>query len=637
MNLALTYLWKEWRAQRGLLVAYTLLVFTCLCIGLYLAPRHSWFDDGFGAHAVSWFVCAGGIGVVAFVVPALVRGEYVGPKGDQFVRRLPGALWPAFWGKLLFLVLATLLLPLLGLLVGELFVESLDQHWFGLYRWGWDGEVWMNLPWVVHALAAGLALVPWIWAVGTWTPGGRLALLGTVLLVLVVGLLVFAVERQAPKIFDGVRWQSWLWLVPVTGLVVAALSWTRGRLGGGPMRSARVGLLATGVMLLPGGAWLGERAWSYHHPNLENALLGPITGLSPDGRFALARISENENWLSVPVRIDLRDGAIEQIGGVHLGVMSEVLAPFSLGTTGVQRYWRTWDWRGDEVQGIYDLVTRQWVEVAYDRETRRILPDEDWEAKVLEERRATTKLQAPGGVRVWIDGEELVYEAPDGSVERRPWRRPGARSIYPIGHAFTYYGESRGAVDLVNGEEFGWDQMEAFHVGGVRVLRPKRLPRGAVRWDVVDGDETRELEGVWRILGLFDDRRLLATVRPEPGTQKVGLELIDPATGEREPLDCPVETATWVSHVSPMALGSSLLPRDPDGGVWVQFESKNQPAFVRIAASGDATRLDRVTSRIRLLSWTTYPKVLVRDRYQIVELDVETGARRVLFGGKASR
>ena len=128
MNLALTYLWKEWRAQRGLLIAYTLLIFTYLCIGLYLAPRHSWFDEGFGSHALSWFVCDGGIGVVAFVVPGLVRGECVGPKGDQFVRRLPGALWPAFWGKLMFLVLAIVTLPLLGLLIGQLFIKLLNQH-----------------------------------------------------------------------------------------------------------------------------------------------------------------------------------------------------------------------------------------------------------------------------------------------------------------------------------------------------------------------------------------------------------------------------------------------------------------------------------------------------------------------------
>ena len=158
MSLALNYCWKEWRAQRGLLVAYTLLVFACLCLGLYLAPRHYWFDDAFGVHALSWFVAAGVIGVVAFVVPGLVRAEFAS-KADQFVRRLPGALWPAFWGKLLFLVLALLLMPLLGLLAGELFVTSLNQSWEGLFQWQWDGSVTWIMPTVIYYCAPALLLM----------------------------------------------------------------------------------------------------------------------------------------------------------------------------------------------------------------------------------------------------------------------------------------------------------------------------------------------------------------------------------------------------------------------------------------------------------------------------------------------
>jgi hypothetical protein len=49
MNLVLPFLWKEWRAQRGTLISYTVMIFTCLCLGLSLAPTHSWFEEGFGA------------------------------------------------------------------------------------------------------------------------------------------------------------------------------------------------------------------------------------------------------------------------------------------------------------------------------------------------------------------------------------------------------------------------------------------------------------------------------------------------------------------------------------------------------------------------------------------------------------
>jgi len=637
MNLALTYLWKEWRAQRGLLISYTLLVFACLCIGLYLAPRHHWFEEGFGTHALSWFVVAGGIGVVAFVVPGLVRGEYVGAKGDQFVRRLPGALWPAFWGKLVFLVLAALMLPLLGLLVGQLFVASLDQHWFGLYRWNWNGEVSMELPWVVHALAGGLALMPWIWAVGTWTPGGRLALLAALLLVLLVGLGVFAVERQAPNLFDGVRWQHWAWLVPVVGLVVAALSWTRGRRGGGPLRSTRVGLLATSAALLPGGLWLGERAWSYHHPDLEHIVWHHVSGLSPDGRYVLARASEHENWMPVPVRIDLHEGSMRQIGGVHAQLLSGVLPPNSLEGVGVQRYWRTWDWRDEAVRGLYDLVADRWVEVPYDPESRRIQPDDAWRARLLEELRVRSRLRAPGGVRVWIEGGELVYESPDGAVERRPWRHEDAWLVYPAGHGLSFRGETRGFVDLVDGRESGPVHGTVVHVNGMRLVGPERGPRGSLRWQVIDGDEQRELDGMWQILGLFDDERLLVAVRPRPGTQQVGLQLVDPKTGGREPLACPVATATWVTSVSPMALAASLLPRDPQGCVWLRFESGNEQVFVRVSSTGEVTRLQHLDSRIQLLAWDAFPKVTIRDRHEFVELDLETGQRRVLFAGRGAR
>ncbi|MFM1874226.1 MAG: hypothetical protein RL398_3648, partial [Planctomycetota bacterium] len=45
MNLALVYLWKEWRAQRALLTAYVLLMVACLCIGLSMAPTHYWLEE----------------------------------------------------------------------------------------------------------------------------------------------------------------------------------------------------------------------------------------------------------------------------------------------------------------------------------------------------------------------------------------------------------------------------------------------------------------------------------------------------------------------------------------------------------------------------------------------------------------
>ncbi len=91
MNLVLGHCWKEWRAQHGLLVAYSLLLCVGLCLGFSLAPAHSWLDANFGGNALSVFVAAGMIGVVTLIAPHLVRAEFA-TKDDQFVARLPGAL-----------------------------------------------------------------------------------------------------------------------------------------------------------------------------------------------------------------------------------------------------------------------------------------------------------------------------------------------------------------------------------------------------------------------------------------------------------------------------------------------------------------------------------------------------------------
>ncbi|HEX6811035.1 MAG TPA: hypothetical protein VF384_05360, partial [Planctomycetota bacterium] len=94
MQLVLHHCGKEWRAQRGMLVAYSLLVFVSLCLGLLLVPEQWWHEVGKRALSLSWFVAAGVIGVCAFAAPSLVRAEF-GAKEDQFVRRLPGALGPS--------------------------------------------------------------------------------------------------------------------------------------------------------------------------------------------------------------------------------------------------------------------------------------------------------------------------------------------------------------------------------------------------------------------------------------------------------------------------------------------------------------------------------------------------------------
>ena len=174
MNLVLTYCWREWRAQRGMLAAFTAMGLAALAIVFLVLPEHWWHEDGRCALALSWFVLLGAVGVIAFAAPTLVRGEY-GQKGDQFVKRLPGALLPSFGGKLLFLALASAALPLLCLLAGQGFLLAIDRGWPDLYRWNFAGDVELVWPWAVPLLGYAALLTTWVWALGCWLPNGRMA------------------------------------------------------------------------------------------------------------------------------------------------------------------------------------------------------------------------------------------------------------------------------------------------------------------------------------------------------------------------------------------------------------------------------------------------------------------------------
>jgi hypothetical protein len=141
MRLLLVYCWKEWRAQRGTLLGYLAIAFACILAGTLLAPPEWWHDKCLAVRVVSWGVLGGVLGASVFVAPNLVGGEFVG-KDDQFVRRLPGALAPAFGGKLLFLVLAAAALPLAGYLFGQLTVLAHGESWCDLLgaTWGTSGR-----------------------------------------------------------------------------------------------------------------------------------------------------------------------------------------------------------------------------------------------------------------------------------------------------------------------------------------------------------------------------------------------------------------------------------------------------------------------------------------------------------------
>ncbi|MCB9885465.1 MAG: hypothetical protein H6838_08230 [Planctomycetes bacterium] len=638
MNLVLTWCGKEWRAQRPVLLGYTLLVFACLCLGLSLAPKRAWFGEGFGVHALSWFVTAGILGVVAFVAPALVRAEQNG-RDDQFARRLPGALWPAFGGKLLFLVLATLALPLLGLAVGELFLLAWGQDWHGLV-WETDAGIRIQWPAEVVGAAGALLLVPWIWAVGTWLPSGRMALGGTALLTLLVGVCVTAVLRQYPKIEAGIAWQWLLWFVPVLGLAVAAISWSLGRRGGGALRSARLGLAAAACGLVPPSLWLADRAASYRHPDPARLVKLDVQGLSPDARYVLARGAENAEWYGANFRIDLQTGAAEEVSSFDRAFTGELLRPDFWAFNGTSRFWRGYGEQGRD-QLVLDLRTMTTTPVDYDRQAHAPALPADLREQVLAERREHTPLRAPDGQRVWLEQTTLCYEESDGSVTRQEVPELADALLMPRGHGIALLGAKNRMFDLTQ-----------------RRLLPEVMARGSgylvrgafvcssdrekwLQWSQRDpGGESQLLTQLnpCSVLGLFDDDHLLVASRPSGQGASGRLFLYRPADRVVTELTLPgdLPAGCTLDNGAPAYVRSSLLPRDPGGGVWVVARRATDLTFLRLdAATREVTRVlacgTDEASCFQMLAWPDANSALVRRGAQILELDWRSGASQVLF------
>ena len=638
MNLVLTWCGKEWRAQRPVLLGYTVLVFACLCLGLSLAPKRAWFGEGFGVHALSWFVTAGILGVVAFVAPALVRAEQNG-KDDQFVRRLPGALWPAFGGKLLFLVLATLALPLLGLAVGELFLLAWGQDWYGLV---WETPTGVQVQWPAEVVGAAgaLLLVPWIWAVGTWLPSGRMALGGTALLALLLGVCVTAVVRQYPKIEAGIAWQWLLWLVPVLGLAVAAISWSLGRRGGGALRSARLGLAGAACGVVPPSLWLADNAAAYRHPDPQRLVTLEVQGISPDARFVLARGAEHAEWYGANFRIDLQTGTAEQVASFDRAFTGELLRPDFWAFHGTSRFWRGYGEQGRD-PWVLDLRSGATTRIGYDPKSNVPVLPAALRTQVLDERRLRTPLRAPGGQRVWLEQTTLCYEEADGSVTRQEVPELADALLMPRGHGIALLGGRNRMFDLTQ-----------------RRLRPEVMARGSgylvrgafvfsserekwLQWSQRDpGGEPQLLTQLnpCSVFGLFDDDHLLVASRLLGRDHSGRLFLYRPADRSVTELALPADlpAGCTLDEGAPAYERSSLLPRDPGGGIWVVARRSTDLTFLRIdAATRNVTRAQACgtdeASHLQLLAWPDGRSVIVRQGAKILRVDWRSGERSVLF------
>ncbi len=635
MNLVLTYCHKEWRAQRGVLIAYTLLVFACLSIGFSLVPEYWWLEDGRGALALSWFVAAGVIGVVAFATPALVRAEYAA-KDDQFVRRLPGALLPAFGGKVLFLVLATAALPLLGLLVGELVLEALGQSWSDLWGTRWsmveEFEVFLRLPWTVPAGAAALLLTSWVWAVGTWMPSGRMAIGGAALLTLSVGVVLFAVRRQCPDIEHGLSPAPWLVALVVSGLLVAGASWVRGRRGGGALRSARFGVLSCAALFAAPGIWLGERVHSYLRPDLADIKVTAVIGVTADHRFALVYGAASTDWHGVPLRVDLQTGRAEQLGDWTTMFSAGFFGEDDWYWPGVgRRHWRT---AGEDltVQRLFDLQSGAFAALEVDATTKLPRLTEGLRADLRTQSAATADLRGPDGQAIWAEGNTLVLAERDGTTTTVVLPG-GTNPRFSCGHGLRNL--KGGLFDLTHRKALALrGKWYGFAVRGLWVLRSQP---SAANWQRFDAGtdtmlELPELAGC-SIWGLFDDEHLLCERRSSRGSSEFAeLLLYRPADRSLEAL-AVVPEARCAHVLSERMRWGSLLPRDPSGRIWLHDRDDAARCLV-VSPDRSVQVLERPLPKGAtngLITWTSPDHALVLLGWRIVDLNLLTGAQTVLF------
>jgi hypothetical protein len=644
MNLVLTYCWREWRAQRAVLLAYTGMGLAALCLVFLLLPEHWWHPDGQRAEALSWFLVVGVVGIVAFATPTLVRGEF-GAKDDQFVRRMPGALLPSFGGKLLFLALAALAMPLVCLLVGEGFLLAIDQPWYDLFTWRYDGTVEFQWPWPTLIAGYAALLVPWVWAIGAWLPGGRMATGGCVVFVLLLALAVIAVLRQSPGIESGLAWWNWTWLVPVLGLAVAAVSWVRGRRGGGPLRSARFGLAAVGIGLAPPSAWLGARVWDYHHPDLQRLESLYVHGMTPDRAVLLAHGSENPHYNSVPVRIDLRDGSAAQLGGINDAFhVVRGSRPRTAWPPGCGRYWSNERYVAGCIEStLLDLTDGSTASAPWDKERGEPVLPPTTAATVEAETREAVVFLAPGGRRAWFEADEVCIER-DGGVDRVRWKGELPRHVGALGHGLrAYFAETTVLFDLATHRQFEAKRDDAhWFVQGTHLWAKTN---GAYGWHRDRGDDgaaepIAELAGCG-ILGLLDDERLLcqripkkAVAEPAP-TRLFVWRVTDGAITELSP---PIELPSLgFSVAAPFGDTTSLLPRDPAGRIWLMHRTAKTQSFLLL----DPTSLTFTVPKLdtgrapegdrRLLAWPDASTVVMQEQATIQRIDLTTGARTQLF------
>ncbi|HZN41219.1 MAG TPA: hypothetical protein VFD82_20605 [Planctomycetota bacterium] len=635
MNLALAWCGKEWRAQRGFLLGYAALMFATVAAVLTIAHWRNVFlqDQSRLAAAVLVFGVTGAIGCV-FAAAHAVRGESVG-RDDQLWRRLPGALLPAFAGKLLFVALLLPGLVLAGFAVGQLYVAAM----------GFDFASALAIADLVavypDAFFTGCSLLPWVFAVACWMPGARLAIGATALLVAGLATAVSGVLAPARGLADTLAGTMlWSWTLGL-GLAVAGVSCVIGRRGGSHARSAKLGAATAFVGLVPCAAWLGSWLLAYWWPDAQRLLYFNGVGVTADGRYAVIQGPARYRWPDFAVRIDLKTGEATQLSapGEQTTTTCDLPAEAAI-RAGFAVIW-------DVATGVVRVVELATLTSSATTMDERHMPV-DLPAALAATRRSMSPLRQPGNLPAWFEGGELCLQMADGTVAREPLV-PRHGFCRPAGHGFVHMNADRqpGAAwhgyDLATRRRFALPadvSSRCIAVAGTWLLWPQGRDRPWQRFDPSTGQATPipALPYHSDCLGLLDDATAVFCNPRANQTPVIGL--YRPQSDEFVELQLPshrfVQEERWNAS---RGQGDAVYgQRDPRGRMLL-YLSRQKPGNLIIAVD-PATHACEVLLKTELLAQIlAFPSdteaVCCEDYRFFVRYDLRSGARTVIYPREA--
>jgi hypothetical protein len=386
---------------------------------------------------------------------------------------------------------------------------------------------------------------------------------------------------------------------------------------------------------------------AFHWPDARRLDYLHVAGGTPDGRYLLAYGSElylpiasvvGEGRMpapAVPLRIDLCDGSMTQLGGIDTVMAGGVGLPWNVAGSR-RRYWYEQPRNGDATAGValLDLVTLAREPMPWDAE--RDAPAAVAQAAYQQLARDASRLRGPGDRRIYWMGDSVYCEGDGGAVVRVPW--PGARPgfVSAIGHGFLVVDADGFRIfDATMGE---WRPShrrsgESYWLVRGVLVRGRKDAAGQMQWVAqrspgVD-DPLPDLAGC-QVLGLVSDDELLAITRTGPEAQHLVLFHV----GERVATSVALPERFARASVRPLSpLGEARLARDPAGRVWLEAGREDGMGMLWLDAASRTCHVGCETwpAQCGLIDWPDATSAIVQDGTRIERLDLTTGAREVLF------